>query len=107
MLDGLVSGSILSVPHGVVREDEERRQLHERGQPYRGPRIVAEYEERRAERPQLGECHTIHDRRHPMLTNAKMQVLPSSVSGLEVSCTAVGQSGLVRGAKIGRTTKEP
>src|SRR5262249_3489222 len=36
-----------------------------------------------------------------------MEVLASPVVGLEISCPTVGQGGLVRWTKIGRTAKEP
>ena len=49
MLDRLMRGSILAVAHGVVGEDEDGRQLHEGGEANGRPRVVAEYEEGRAE----------------------------------------------------------
>ena len=50
LLDGLMGRAILAVAHRVVREDEDGRQLHQRRQPDRGPRVVAEDEEGGAER---------------------------------------------------------
>jgi hypothetical protein len=50
-LDRLMCRTVLAAAHRVVGEDEHRRQLHQRGEPDRGARIVAEDEERR---PALG-----------------------------------------------------
>ena len=55
MLDRLVGRAVLAVPHGVMREHEDRRQLHQGGESDRRPRVVAEDEERRAEGPHLGQ----------------------------------------------------
>ena len=53
MLHRLVRRAVLAVAHRVVREDEDRRQLHQGREPDRGPRVVAEDEEGRAEGPDL------------------------------------------------------
>jgi hypothetical protein len=43
--------SVFAVAHRVVREDEDGRQFHKRGEPDGGPRVVAEDEEGRSKRP--------------------------------------------------------
>ena len=53
VLHGLMGWAVLAVAHGVVRENEEGRQLHQGRQPDGRARVVAEDEERRAERPQF------------------------------------------------------
>ena len=62
LLDRLVRRAVLAVAHGVVREDEDGRQLHQGREPDGRPRVVAEDEEGRAERPQLRERQAVHDR---------------------------------------------
>ena len=42
MLDRLVSRAVFSVAHGVVREHEDGGQFHQRREPDRRPRVVAE-----------------------------------------------------------------
>src|SRR5262249_59940142 len=96
MLHRLVSRAILTVAHGVVREYEDGRQLHQGRQPDGGPRVVAEDEERRPERAKLRERQTVDDRRHRVLANPEMQVLAVRRLGLEASRALVGQLGLVR-----------
>ena len=53
VLDGLVRRTILAIAHGVVREHEDGRQLHQCGQPDGRARVIAEDEEGRAKRPKL------------------------------------------------------
>ena len=48
MLDRLVGRAVLAVAHGVMRENENRWQFHQRRQANCRPGIIAEYEERRA-----------------------------------------------------------
>src|SRR5271165_2577060 len=53
LLYGLVSRSVFSVAHRLMREDEDAGQLHQGRQAYGGPRVVAEDEESRPEWPDL------------------------------------------------------
>src|SRR4030095_7889313 len=102
MLHRLVSGAILTIAHGVVREYEDGRELHQRRQPDGGARVVAEDEERRPEHAKLRERQTVDDRRHRMLTDPEMQVLTVRRLGLKASRVLVGQRGLVRWAEVRR-----
>ena len=79
LLDRLVRGPVLAVAHRVVGEDEQRRELHQRREPDRRPRVVAEDEEGRAEGPQLRERHAVHRGRHRVLADAEVQVLAAVV----------------------------
>ena len=87
LLNGLMRRPILAITHGVMGEHEDGRNLHERGEPDRRPGIVAEDEERRAERPQFRQRQTVDDRRHRMLANAEMKIAASRSFGFEVSGT--------------------
>src|SRR5262245_14737058 len=107
MLHRLVGGAILTVAHGVVREYEDGRQLHQRRKPDGGPRVVAEDEERCPEYAKLRERQTVDDRRHRMLADSKMQVLAVRRLGLKVSRALVGQRGLVRWSQVRRPAEEP
>src|SRR5262244_2253815 len=106
MLHRLVGGAILTVAHGVVREYEDGRQLHQRRQPDGRPRIVAEDEERRPEHAKLRERKTVDDRRHRVLADPEMQVLAVRRLGLKAARALVGERGLVRWPEVRRPTEE-
>ena len=107
VLDGLMGRAVLAVAHRVVREDEDRRQLHQRGEPDRRPRVVAEDEEGRAKRPQLRQRQPVHDRAHRVLADAEVQIPAAGAGGLEISGACEGQRRLVRRTEVGRATQEP
>src|SRR5262245_8014956 len=100
MLHWLMGRAVFAIPHRVVREEKEGRELHQRREPDGWPRIIAEDEEGRAESAELREGEPIHNGGHGMLADAEMQVFPCRVSGLEVSRALVRQRRLVRGPKI-------
>src|SRR5215510_3473129 len=100
MLDGLMGRAVFAIAHRVVREDKDGRELHQRREPHRWPRVVAEDEEGRAERAELRQGEPVHNGGHGMLTDAEMQVFPCWVIGLEVSRTLICQRRLVRRSKI-------
>src|SRR5215469_4025901 len=79
VLDGLVGRTILAVAHSVMREHEKARQFHERCQANCRTRVIAEYEERRAKRPQLGQSESVDDCGHGVLANAEVQVLSARI----------------------------
>src|SRR5882724_5324066 len=99
--------TVFAIAHGVMRKDKERGQLHERGQANCWSRVVAEYEEGRAKRPQLGQGHSVDGRGHGVLADSIVQVLSPIVVRLEISSTGISQSRFVRWAEISRTTQEP
>src|SRR5207253_5171122 len=99
VLDGLVCRTVRPIAHGVMGKDEESWQLHKRGQPNPGPRVVAENEKCGAEGRQLGERESVGNRGHRMLANAKMQILSSRTVGLKIARTCEGQEGLVQGPR--------
>src|SRR5215470_3255112 len=101
MLYWLMGRAVFAVAHGVVCEDKEGRKLHQRREPDRWPRVIAEDEEGRTESAQLRQGEPVHNGGHGMLADAKMQVFPCRVIGLEVSRTLVRQRRLVRRSQIG------
>src|SRR5215469_5288057 len=98
----LVSRAVLSVAHGVVSEDEEGGQLHQRREPNRRPCVIAKDKESRAKGSELRKREPVDNRPHSMLADAEMQVLSSGVICLEISCPFVLEDGLVRRSKIRR-----
>ena len=103
----MVGRAILAVAHGVVREDEDRGQLHQRCQPDGGPCVVAKDEEGRAKSPDLGQHKPVHGRRHRVLADAEMQVLPARAVGLEISGAIEFEGGPVRRRQIRRASEKP
>ena len=83
LLDRLMRRSIFAIAHGIVRENENGRQLHERGEPNGRSGIVAEDEERRSEGPQLRKRQAVDDRRHRVLADAEMNIAAIRRAGFE------------------------
>ena len=72
MFDRLVGRSVLSIPHRIVREDEDGREFHDCGEAYCRSGIVAENEERCAKWTQLRQRHPVYYRRHTVLADAEV-----------------------------------
>src|SRR4030095_11316914 len=100
MLHGLMGWAVFAITHGVVREDKAGRELHQRREADRWPRVVAEDEEGRPESAELRQGEPVHNGGHGMLADAEMQVFPCRVIGREVSRTLVRQRRLVRRSQI-------
>ena len=77
MLYRLVSWTILTIPHSVVRKDKNRWQLHQSRQPDRRARVITENKEACAEGPEFRQRKSIHNSGHSMLANTEMQVPPT------------------------------
>ena len=74
LLDRLVGRAVLAERDGVVRPDEDARDVHQRGQADRGPHVVAEDQERAAERAGGAVQHdAVDDRAHRVLADAEVQ----------------------------------
>src|SRR5215510_4693600 len=100
MLHWLMGRAVFAIAHRVVSEDKDGREFHQRREPDRWPRIIAEDEEGRAESAELRQREPVHNGGHGMLADAEMQVFPCRALGLEVSRTLVCQRRLVRGSQI-------
>ncbi len=107
LLHRLMRRAVLAVAHGVVGEHEDRRQLHQRGDPDRRPCIIAEDEEGSAEGADLRQGEPVDRCGHGVLANAEMQVAPAERARFEVAGALEGQQRLVRRAEVGRAAHEP
>src|SRR5918992_3863663 len=107
MFHRLVSRAVFAIPHGVVSEHENRRQLHQGRESDGGTRVIAEDEECRAKWAKLRERKSIDDRCHGMLADPEMQVFPRQVVTFKVSRAFICECGLVRRSQIGRTSEKP
>ena len=99
MLDRLVGRAVLAISHGIVREDENGRQLHQGRESDGWSRIIAEDEEGRAKGPDLRQRKTVDDCRHGMLADAEMQIFATGAVRLKISGAFIGQKGLGGGPK--------
>ena len=81
VLDRLVGRPVFAEVDAVVREDEDRLQVRERREADRRAHVVAEDEERRAERDEpVGDRHAVHERAHGVLADAEVDVAPLELS---------------------------
>mmetsp|Transcript_58870 Transcript_58870/g.164449 ORF Transcript_58870/g.164449 Transcript_58870/m.164449 type:complete len:290 (-) Transcript_58870:1060-1929(-) len=76
LLDGLVRRPILANADRVVREDEDGRQMHDGGHPYRRLHVVAEDEEGGTIGAQPAESHAVDDGPHGVLADSEVKVAP-------------------------------
>src|SRR5262245_22057794 len=103
----MMSRAVFTVAHGVVREHENGVQFHDRGEPYRRTRVVAEDKKGSAECPDFGQRKPIHNRGHRVLANAEMKVLSARSFSLNISRAREGQSRSVRGSEVCGSPNEP
>src|SRR5882757_8276282 len=75
VFDRLVSRAVFSVAHGVMSENENRGQFHDRREPNGGSRVIAEDEKCRPKSSELGKRKAIYDCSHGMLPDTEVQIL--------------------------------
>src|SRR5579859_7509288 len=95
--------TVFANPYRVVRENEDRRDLHQRGQTHARPHVIAKVEERRSEGAKARHRHAIHARTHHVLTDAEMQIPPRIATRLKISRTLKFQRGLIRSCQVSRS----
>src|SRR5262245_33931200 len=99
--------TVFSIAHRLVRKHKKSGQFHERREPDRWSRVVAEDEEGRAEGPHFGQRESVHNRSHRVFANSEMQVLTTRAISLEISRAGKRQGGLVRWPEVRRAAEEP
>src|SRR5262249_15553034 len=107
LLDRLMRRSVLANPDRVVREYVDDRQLHERAQANRWPRVVAEDEETRAEGANLRGRKTVQDGGHRMLAHTEMEVAAAPLVGRKIARAFKRQPRLGRRRQISRPSDQP
>ena len=104
VLDGLVGGAVFAETDGVVREDEERVDAHQRGHAEGGAAVVGEGEEGGAEGDETAVGgHAIDHRAHAELADAEEDV---AASGIDVEAGRVLEDGLGGGGEVGSAAEE-
>ena len=84
VLDRLVGGAVLAEPDGVVGEDVDHRELHQRREPDGGLRVVGEGEVGGPQGPQLGQREAVGDRRGLVLPDPEVELAAQALPRLEV-----------------------
>ena len=108
MLDRLMRRTVFADADRIVREDEDRGNLHDRGEPHRRAAVVAEDEERGAVAPQAAEDHAVDRGGHAVLADAEVEVAAAGVVGREVAAGFVErEQRLGRGREVGRAAEQP
>jgi hypothetical protein len=103
----LVSRSVFSITHRIVREHEDGGKFHQGREPDRRPFVIAEDEEGRAVGPELRDGHPIQGRPHGVFPDAEVQVFACAIIRLKMSGAFVGEQRLVRWSEIGRSAQKP
>ncbi len=106
MLHRLVRRAVLADPDRVVAEDENDRQLHDRGQADRWPHIVAEYQEGGGEGAQVTKRHAVGDGAHGVFAHAEMHIAPAGRGGFQILFALRGQFCLGRWRQVGRAAEQ-
>ena len=107
LFDRLVGRTVLAVPHGVVGEDEDHRQLHQGGKSNGRPRVIAEDKEGGAESPQFRQGESVDDGHHRMFAKAEVQISAAKGAGFEVPGSFELQRGFGGRGEIRRSAQQP
>src|SRR5688572_1473950 len=107
MFDRLVCRTILAEPNAVVRENENRRQRHERGHANGRSHVIAKHQECpaiRADTTMQGEA--IEDRAHGVLADTKVQVVAVEILASNRATAMPTRLRIVRWCQISRATNQ-
>src|SRR6267142_5896758 len=107
MFDGLVRWAIFADADGIVREDMDHGNFHQRAEPDRTSPVVAENQEPRPEGSQLRQRETVENRPHRVFTDPKVQVAARSTIGLKITRARKSQSRPSGRSKVCRTPDHP
>src|SRR5579859_283475 len=102
-----MSGAVFTYSNGVMGEDVDHGNFHERRQAHGWPRIVAEDEEARAEWANLAQRETIQDGAHGVLANAEVKISAAVLAVLKIAGAFEGKTSLGGGSEIGGAADEP
>ena len=107
LLDRLVGRAVLAEADRVVGEDVDHRQLHQRREADRRPRVVGEGQVGRPERAQLGERQAVGDRRRLVLADAVVELAAVVGAGLEVDRAVDAEADRGRVGEVGGAGEQP
>jgi hypothetical protein len=99
VLNRLVGRAVFADEDRVVGQNVDEGHLHQRGQAYRRPEVIAEHQERGDKRPQAAvQRHAVSDRRHRQLAHAEVHRPPAGV--VRAIIAVLGQGGVIGGGKV-------
>src|SRR4029077_19758752 len=107
MFDGLVRWAIFADADGIVSEDVDHGNFHQRAEPDRASPVVAENQEPRPEGSQLRQRETVENRAHRVFTDPKVQIAARSSVGLKITRAWERQSRLGGRSKVRGATDHP
>src|SRR5258705_576297 len=107
MFDGLVRWAIFADADGIVREDVDHGNLHQRAEPDRTSPVVAENQEPRPEGSQLRQREAVENRPHRVFTDPKMQVAAGSTVGLKITRARKSKSRPGGRSEVCRSSDDP
>src|SRR5258707_12464242 len=107
MFDGLVRWAIFADANGIVREDVDHGNFHQRAEPDRASPVVAENQEPRPEGSQLRQRETVENRAHRVFTDPKEQIAARSTVGLKITRARERQSRFGGRSKVRGPTDHP
>ena len=99
--------AVLADADGIMREDEDGRQLHQCGETDRRPQVVREDQKGRAVGADLGQREPVADRAHRVFADAEMQVAAGPVAFRERRRTFEDLACLGGTVEVGRAADQP
>ena len=100
-------GAVLPHADRVVREDVDRRNLHDRGQPDRAAGEVGEDQETRPEGADFRQGKPVRDCAGSEFAHAEVQIAPARIVRLQVTGTVEGQPRLGRRRQVRGAADQP
>ena len=88
-----MSRPVLSDPYGIVSEDEDDRNFHQRAEPDSRPGVIAEDQEPGAKGTHLRQGQSVENGAHGMFTDTKVKVSPAAILRGEISRPVERQAG--------------
>src|SRR5260370_23366336 len=107
MFDGLVGWAIFADADGIVREDVDHGNFHQRAEPDRTSPVIAEKQDPRPEGWQLRQREVVENRAHRVFTDPKVQIAARSTVGLKITRARERQSCFGGRSKVRGATDHP
>src|SRR5579864_4435907 len=100
-------GSVFTQADGIVGEDVNHWNFHERCQSHGRARVVAENQKSSSKRPDFTQGHSIQSRTHGMFADAKVKIPSAVLAGFKVSRSIKCQTRFSGRSQVGCSTDEP
>jgi len=107
LFDRLMCRTVFANADRIVGEHVDDGNLHDCRQPNRRAAVIAEDQEARAERADLGERKPIQHRAHRMFADPEVKIAAAVRAGLEVSSSFEREARLRRRCEVGGSADQP